>query len=103
MKFLPRHLREVDRQRPAQSAGACSRLGADSSLHACESDGTPMKLLCCRACRVEMEPIALADGSAVLVCVDCELIALQHEATARAAHQAWQPAPRSSRDSARSA
>jgi hypothetical protein len=37
------------------------------------------KLLCCRLCRVEMRPIAFAEGRAVLVCVDCDMIGLAHE------------------------
>jgi hypothetical protein len=37
------------------------------------------RLFCCRFCRVEMAPIALADGCAVLLCVDCDLIGLAHE------------------------
>jgi hypothetical protein len=37
------------------------------------------KLFCCRLCRVEMAPIALADGRAVLLCVDCDLIGHAHE------------------------
>src|SRR5438067_3315643 len=61
-----------------QPAAACSRHAADSSLHLCESDGTPMaNLFICRFCRVEMEAIALAGGSAVLVCVDCERVELK--------------------------
>lgn len=37
------------------------------------------RLFCCRLCRVELAPIALADGRAVLVCVDCDTIGLAHE------------------------
>jgi hypothetical protein len=33
----------------------------------------------CRYCVVEMERLALADGTAVLVCVDCDLIGLERE------------------------
>jgi hypothetical protein len=45
-----------------------------------ESIGTPMiKFFCCRRCRVAVEPIVLADGTAALVCIDCDLIGLAHE------------------------
>jgi hypothetical protein len=65
----------------ANVCGACSRSAADSSLHVRESDGTPMaKLFICRFCRVEMEPIALADGSVVLACIDCEMIEPERDA-----------------------
>src|SRR2546430_14243586 len=58
----------------------CSRVRADSSCLPGESDGTWMaKLFCCRLCRIEIEPIALADGMVALVCVDCDLIGLAHE------------------------
>jgi len=33
----------------------------------------------CRTCRVSLEKIALADGTAILMCVDCDLIGLAHE------------------------
>jgi hypothetical protein len=33
----------------------------------------------CRLCMVEIEPLALADGTAALVCVDCDIIGLAHE------------------------
>jgi hypothetical protein len=33
----------------------------------------------CRYCVVEMERLALADGTAALVCVDCDLIGLEYE------------------------
>jgi hypothetical protein len=38
-----------------------------------------VKAFCCRYCRVEIEPIGLADGSAALVCIDCDLIGIEHE------------------------
>jgi hypothetical protein len=45
-----------------------------------ESIGTSMiKFFCCRRCLVEIEPIKLADGTAALVCIDCDLIGLAHE------------------------
>src|SRR5262249_51346707 len=31
------------------------------------------------ACMVEMEPVKLADGTAALVCIDCDVIGLEHE------------------------
>jgi len=37
------------------------------------------RLWCCRFCRVEMEPVKLADGTAALVCIDCDVIGLEHE------------------------
>jgi hypothetical protein len=37
------------------------------------------KLFCCRYCRVEFAPVALGDGTAILLCLDCDVIALsQH-------------------------
>ena len=36
-------------------------------------------VVCCRCCVVEMEPIGLADGTAALVCVACNVIGLEHE------------------------
>lgn len=36
-------------------------------------------LFCCRFCVVELEPVKLADGTAALVCVDCDVIGLEHE------------------------
>ena len=45
-----------------------------------ESIGTSMiKFFCCRRCLVEVEPIKLADGTAALICIDCDLIGLAHE------------------------
>jgi hypothetical protein len=38
-----------------------------------------IKFFCCRGCLVEIEPIKLADGTAALVCIDCDLIGLAHE------------------------
>src|SRR5262249_58122230 len=64
----------------AVGAGGCSFRAADSSLCIRESDGTPMaRLWCCRFCMVEMEPVKLADGTAALVCIDCDVIGLEHE------------------------
>ena len=37
-----------------------------------------VKAFCCRYCRVEIEPIGLADGSAALICIDCDLIGIEH-------------------------
>ena len=37
------------------------------------------KLLCCRGCRIELERITLADGSAVLLCVPCDTVGIEHE------------------------
>jgi hypothetical protein len=37
------------------------------------------RFFCCRFCVVEMEPVKLADGTAALVCVDCDVIGLEHE------------------------
>jgi hypothetical protein len=37
------------------------------------------KLFWCRLCLTEIEPIALADGTMALVCLDCDLIGLAHE------------------------
>ena len=37
------------------------------------------RLWCCRFCMVEMEPVKLADGTAALVCIDCDVIGLEHE------------------------
>lgn len=36
-------------------------------------------LLCCRLCAVEMARIELADGSVSLLCIDCDLVGLEHE------------------------
>ena len=33
----------------------------------------------CRYCVIEMERLKLADGTAALVCVDCDLIGLERE------------------------
>jgi hypothetical protein len=45
-----------------------------------ESDGTPMaKLFICRLCVAELARVELADGTAALVCVDCDAIGLAHE------------------------
>jgi hypothetical protein len=45
-----------------------------------ESIGTWMiKFFCCRRCLVEIEPIKLADGTAALICIDCDLVDLAHE------------------------
>ena len=57
-----------------------------------------VKALCCRYCRVEIEPIGLADGSAALVCIDCDLIGIEHEVVHGAP---MQPAGLRSRDLAR--
>jgi hypothetical protein len=38
-----------------------------------------VKAFCCRTCLVEIEAIALADGSAALVCIDCDLIGIEHD------------------------
>jgi hypothetical protein len=43
------------------------------------------KLFHCRFCMVEIEALALADGSAALVCVDCDVIGLTHEVARGAA------------------
>jgi len=37
------------------------------------------KLFWCRLCLTEIEPIALADGTMALVCLDCDLVGLTHE------------------------
>jgi hypothetical protein len=37
------------------------------------------RILCCWMCRVELEPIQLADGSSAVVCVGCDLIGLTEE------------------------
>ena len=37
------------------------------------------KLLTCRCCVVELVQVELADGTAALVCVDCDAIGLAHE------------------------
>jgi hypothetical protein len=69
------------------------------------------KLFNCRFYRVEMKSIALGDGSAFLMCLDCEMIALDRKAArarrrmrfsarAEAASPSGLPAPRSRRDSA---
>jgi len=45
-----------------------------------ESDGTPMaKPFACRLCVVELTRVELADGTAALVCVDCDAVGLAHE------------------------
>jgi hypothetical protein len=36
------------------------------------------KLFCCRYCRVELAPIALGDSTAILLCLDCDVIGLVH-------------------------
>src|SRR5262249_31491790 len=59
--------------------GGCSFRAVDSSLCIRESDGTPMaRLWCCRFCMVEVEPVELADGTAAIVCIDCDVIGLEH-------------------------
>src|SRR6266540_5011708 len=56
----------------------CLRLRADSSLPmANQMELSMVKAFCCRYCRVEIEPIGLADGSAALVCIDCDLIGIE--------------------------
>ena len=57
-----------------------------------------VKAFCCRYCRVEIEPIALTDGSAALVCIDCDLIGIEHEVVHGAP---MRPAGLRSRDLAR--
>ena len=57
-----------------------------------------VKAFCCCYCRVEIEPIALADGSAALVCIDCDLIGIEHDVVQGAP---MQPARLCSRDLAR--
>jgi hypothetical protein len=48
-----------------------------------ESEGILMvKRFSCRLCLIEIEPIALADGTAAVVCVDCDLMGLAHEVAA---------------------
>jgi hypothetical protein len=37
------------------------------------------KLFICRFCVVELTQVELADGTAALVCVDCDAIGLAHE------------------------
>jgi hypothetical protein len=36
-------------------------------------------LICCRLCRVEFARIALADGSAAIVCLDCDVISIERK------------------------
>jgi hypothetical protein len=38
------------------------------------------RILHCRLCRVEFERIPIAGGHATLICLDCDLIGLAHEA-----------------------
>jgi hypothetical protein len=38
-----------------------------------------VKLFGCRFCVVEMARVEMADGTAALVCVDCDAIGLEHE------------------------
>jgi hypothetical protein len=47
-----------------------------------------VKAFCCGYCRVEIEPIGLADGSAALVCIDCDLIGIEHHVVQGAPMQA---------------
>jgi hypothetical protein len=57
---------------PARSLGFIITLG--------ESEGTLMaKRFRCRSCLVEIEAVALADGTAALVCIDCDVMGLAHE------------------------
>jgi hypothetical protein len=37
------------------------------------------RIVCCWACRVELEPIRLADGSSAILCVACDVIGFAHE------------------------
>jgi hypothetical protein len=37
------------------------------------------KLFACRLCMIELLRVELADGTAALVCVDCDAIGLAHE------------------------
>ena len=77
----------------------CLRLRADSSLPmANQMELSMVKAFCCRYCRAEIEPIALADGSAALVCIDCDLIGIDHDVVQGAP---MQPAGLCSRDLAR--
>jgi hypothetical protein len=39
------------------------------------------KILCCWMCRVELEPIGLADGSGAMLCVGCDMIGFAEEVT----------------------
>jgi hypothetical protein len=40
-------------------------------------------LISCRYCRVELARIALADGSAALLCLDCQVTHFEHKRDAR--------------------
>jgi hypothetical protein len=57
-----------------------------------------VKAFCCRYCRVEIEPIGLANGSAALICIGCDLIGIEHEVVQGAQ---MQPAGLRTRDLAR--
>ena len=58
----------------------CPSPRADFIIALGESIGTSMiKIFCCRRCQVEIEPIKLADGTAALICIDCDVIGLAHE------------------------
>jgi hypothetical protein len=37
-----------------------------------------VSIFCCRYCRVEIDPVALGDGTAILLCLDCDVIGLTH-------------------------
>jgi hypothetical protein len=39
--------------------------------------------ICCRFCRVEFARIALADGSAAILCLDCQVTHFEHKRDAR--------------------
>lgn len=39
------------------------------------------RILCCWMCRVELEPIRLADGTSAILCVGCDVIGFGHETT----------------------
>jgi hypothetical protein len=65
----------------ARFAVAIAHLTA--TIHHCRrtnQSGAPMaKLFCCRVCMIEMARVELADGTAALICVDCDVIGLAHE------------------------
>jgi hypothetical protein len=46
------------------------------------------RVLQCRFCRLELEAVPIAGGHAAVICLDCDLIGLAHEAEQGAALQA---------------
>jgi hypothetical protein len=72
----------VQRHQDIRGALAAIAFGCARTHHlpmANQMELSMVKAFCCRFCRVEIEPVGLADGSAALICIDCDLIGIEHE------------------------